>query len=655
MVRPNVIQIIDRFSIASWNSSIREAVNQGHAQKALLLFRQLKRNSYVQPNNLTFPFIAKACAKLSKLKYSQMIHANVAKSPFCSDVYVQTALVDMYVKCSSLDHAFDLFDNMAERDLAAWNVIIMGFAQLGYLDRVSCLFKGLRMDNIMPDGVTIMGLTQLVSGLKDTRLLSSVHCFGMKCGCAGDVTVTNTWIAGYAKCGDLFSAEMVFCGIGIDALTVVSWNAMIVGCARVEDPVKALGVYQHMLLDGFRPDLCTILNLLSSCTQPDCLFYGMLIHAQGIKVGCNENIAVLNTLISMYSKCGNVDMGRSVFSSMTERTPVSWTAMIGGYSAKGDLEEALSMFHAMEASGETPDFVTMIHLISACGQIGALEVGKWIDNYTILKGLKSNVIVCNALLDMYAKCGSLRDAQELFGTMQGKTVVSWTTMIAGYALNGKTQAALDYFHRMLKLGLKPNNLTFLAVLQACTHAGLLNEGQGIFDMMIKVYRINPGLDHYACMTDLLGRQGRLKEALNFIQDMPIKPDAGIWGAFLFACKIHHNLELGVYATHRLLQLESQAAAPYVEMANIYASAEDWDGVAAMRMKMKRKQVTKSPGQSAILVNGKRYCFTVEDRNHSQGSQTFETLDSLVSQLKDEVHLFCTPELVDSSIGHEQTT
>ncbi|CAI9758292.1 unnamed protein product [Fraxinus pennsylvanica] len=235
MVKPNVIQIIDRFSIASWNSSIREAVNQGHAQKALLLFRQLKQNSYVQPNNLTFPFIAKACAKLSKLKYSQMIHANVAKSPFCSDVYVQTALVDI----------------------------------------VSCLFKGLRMDNIMPDAVTIMGLTQLVSEVKDTRLLSAVHCFGMKCGCGGDVTVANTWIAGYAKCGDLFSAEMVFFGIGIDALTVVSWNAMIVGCACVEEPVKALGVYQHMLLDGFRPDLCTILNLLSSCTQTNSLCYGL--------------------------------------------------------------------------------------------------------------------------------------------------------------------------------------------------------------------------------------------------------------------------------------------------------------------------------------------------------------------------------------------
>ncbi|KAL2521449.1 Pentatricopeptide repeat-containing protein [Forsythia ovata] len=647
MVKSNINSIINRFSIASWNSSIREAVNRGHAQNALLLFRQMKRNSNVQPNNLTFPFIAKACAKLSYLKYSQMIHANVAKSPFCSDVYLQTALVDMYVKCSCLDHAYNLFDNMPERDLAAWNVIIMGFAQLGFIDRVSCLFNGLRMDNIMPDAVTIMGLTQLVSGVKDTRLLSAVHCFGMTCGHGGDVSVANTWIAGYSKCGDLFSAEMVFCGIGLDALTVVSWNAMIGGCGCVEEPVKAVGVYQRMILDGFRPDLCTILNLLLSCTQPSSLCYGMLIHAHGIKVGCHEDIAVLNTLISMYSKCGNVDMGRSVFSSMTERTPVSWTSMIGGYSAKGDLDEALSLFHAMEASGETPDFVTTIHLISACGQIGALEVGKWIDNYTILMGLKSNVMVCNALLDMYAKCGSLIDAQELFGTMHGKTVVSWTTMIAGYALNGKTQEALDHFYRMLKLGLKPNHITFLAVLQACTHAGLLEKGREIFDMMIKVYGINPGLDHYACMTDLLGRQGKLKEALTFIQDMPLKPDAGIWGALLCACKIHHNLELGEYATHYLLQLEPQAAAPYVEMANIYASAEEWDGVAAMRMKMKCKEVTKSPGQSAILVNGKHYSFTVEDRHHSQGFQIFETLDNLVLQLKDEVHLFCPPELVES--------
>ncbi|KAI3461975.1 hypothetical protein Pfo_018638 [Paulownia fortunei] len=644
MLLSHAIPILDRFSVAAWNSSIRQAVNHGDVRKALLLFRQMKLQSDGLPNNLTFPFLAKACAKLSNLKFSRIIHAQVVKTPYSSDVYVQTALVDMYVKCSHLECAHQLFDEMSVRDIASWNAILVGFAQMGFFDRVSLLFNRMRVDGFMPDAVTVMGLTQLVSGMKDGILLSAVHCFGLKCGFGDDISVANTWISGYARCSDWCSAEMVFRGIPLDSLSVVSWNAMITGCACFEESVKAIGVYRRMLCDGYRPDLSTILNLLSSFAQPNSLYYGMLIHAHGVKLGCDADITLLNTLVSMYSKCGDIRSSRYIFDCMNERSCVTWTIMIGGYSQKGDLDEALSLFHDMEAAGKKPDLVTIIHLIAACGKVGALEVGKTVDNYTISKGLKNDVMVCNALLDMYAKCGSIGDAQNLFRTMNGKNVVSWTTLIAGFALNGKFQKAVDHFNQMLKLGIKPNHITFLAVLQACTHAGFLEKGWEILNMMTKTHHINPGLDHYACMTDLLGRQGKLKEALEFIQDMPIKPDAGIWGTLLSACKIHHNLEIGEYAAHHLFRLEPQAAAPYVEMANIYALAKEWKGVAAMRMKMKTKQVTKSPGQSLIQVDGKCCSFTVEDRCHSEGYQIFETLNGLVLQLKDEIDLFAPEEL-----------
>lgn len=598
----------------------------------------------MQPNYLTFPFIAKACARLSDLRFSRIIHAHIVKSPYSSDIYVQTALVDMYVKCCHLECAHQLFDEMSVRDVASWNVMVVGFAQMGVSDRVSLLFSRMRVDGVMPDAVTVMGLTQLVSGMKDGVLLSAVHCFGLKCGFEEDVSVANTWIAGYWKCGDLCSAEKVFCGIDLYSLSVVSWNAMIAGCAYFEKWVNAIEVYRRMLRDGYRPDLSTILNLLSSFAQPNSLHYGMLIHAHGVKVGCDADITLLNTLVAMYSKCGDIASARYIFDCMNERSCVTWTVMIGGYSEKGDLDEALSLFHRMESAGEKPDMVTVVHLIAACGKVGALEVGKWIDDYTISNGLKNDVIVCNALLDMYAKCGSLGYAQNLFRTMNVKTVVSWTTLISGFALNGESQAGLDLFNQMLEFGMKPNHITFLAVLQACTHAGLLEKGWEIFDMMTMKYHINPGLDHYACMTDLLGRRGKLKEALEFIRDMPIEPDAGIWGALLSACKIHHNLEIGKYAAHNLFRLEPKAAAPYVEMANIYALAKEWNGVAAMRMKMKAMQVTKSPGQSLIQVDGKCCSFTVEDRFHAQRYQIFVTLDSLVLQLKDEIDLSAPEEL-----------
>ncbi|KAK6118429.1 hypothetical protein DH2020_047846 [Rehmannia glutinosa] len=460
------IQIFNRFSVAAWNSSIRQAVNRGDARKALLLFRQMKLECDEPPNNLTFPFIAKACAKLSNLKFSRAIHARVVQTPYSSDIYVQTALVDMYVKCSHLEDAHQLFDEMSVRDIASWNAIILGFAQMGFFDRVSLLFNRMRVDGVMPDAVTVMGLTQLVSGMKDGILLGSVHCFGLKCGFGEDVSVANTWIAGYAKCSDLCSAEIVFSGIALDCLSVVSWNAVIAGFAYFQESVKAMGVYRQMLRGGYRPDLSTILNLLSSFAQSNFLYYGMVIHSHGVKIGCDGDITLLNTLVSMYSKCGDIRSARYIFDCMNERSCVTWTVMIGGYSEKGDLDEALTLFHNMEASGEKPDLVTVIHMIAACGKIGALEVGKWFDNYTVLKGLKSNLMVCNALLDMYAKCGSMGDAQNLFHSMNEKNVVSWTTLISGFALNGKFQAALDQFNRMLKFGLKPNHVTFLAVLQA---------------------------------------------------------------------------------------------------------------------------------------------------------------------------------------------
>ncbi|GER42971.1 pentatricopeptide repeat-containing protein [Striga asiatica] len=625
-------------SLAAWNSSIRQAASHGDPRKALLLLRQMKQRQ--TPDNLTFPFIAKACAKLADLKLSQMVHGHVEKTPHSSDIYVQTAMVDMYVKCTHLECAHQLFDEMPVRDLASWNAIISGFARDGYLEKVSLLFRRMRLDDgVVPDSVTVMGLTRLASGMKHAMFLHSVHCFGLKSGFEKDVSVANTFISGYAKCGEFRSAERIFLGIGSGSLSVVSWNAVIAGFAYFEESDKAVRFYLKMLRDGYKPDLSTILNLLSSFARPEFLSHGVAVHAHVVKLGCDVNIRLLNTLVSMYSKCGDINSGRFIFDHMSERSCVTWTAMIGGYSEKGDLDEALSLFRTMEAFEEKPDMVTVIHLIAACGKIGALEVGKWVDEYTVLNGLKKNLMVRNALLDMYSKCGSMADALDIFLTTPEKNVVSWTALIAGYALNGDSDTALARFHEMIRLGLEPNRVTFVAVLQACTHAGFLQKGWDIFNSMTRDYGITPGLDHYACMTDLLGRRGKLHEALEFIRHMPVEPDAGIWGALLAACKIHKNLEVGKHAANQLLQLEPGGAAPYVELASLYAWERDWGGVSGVRMRMKSEGVGKSPGTSMVRVAGKSYSFTVEDRGRWMGCGVFETLDGLVLQMKDEGDCF----------------
>ncbi|KAL9462115.1 hypothetical protein AB3S75_000168 [Citrus x aurantiifolia] len=642
---PRLNKIYRSSAINQWNSQIREAVDKNEAHKALLLFRRMKKND-IEPNNLTFPFIAKACAKLSDFLYSQLIHGHIVKSPFWSDIFVQTTMVDMYAKCDRLDCAYKLFDEMPDRDVASWNAMLVGFAQMGFLEKVLCLFYNMRLVGIQADFVTVMGLTRAAIHAKHFSLLKSVHSFGIHIGVDADVSVCNTWISAYAKSDDLKMAELVFHGIEEGLRTVVSWNSMIAGCTYGDKFDDSLNFYRHMIYDGFRPDVTTVVSLLSSCVCPEALVQGRLVHSHGIHYGFDLDVSVINTLISMYSKCGDIDSARFLFDGMCDRTRVSWTAMISGYAQKGDLDEALRLFFAMEAAGEIPDLVTVLSMISGCGQSGALELGKWFDNYACSGGLKDNVMVCNALIDMYSKCGSIGDARELFYALPEKTVVSWTTMIAGCALNGEFVEALDLFHQMMELDLRPNRVTFLAVLQACTHAGFLEKGWGYFNLMTKVYQVNPELNHYSCMADLLGRKGKLKEALDFVQSMPIKSDAGIWGTLLCACKIHRNIEIGEYVAYRLFELEPHSAAPYVEMANIYALGGRWDGVANLRTMMKRNQVKKFPGQSLVHINGKTCMFTVEDRYHSESELTYPILDCLALHSKEEAyssHLKGIPE------------
>ncbi|CAN0907910.1 Pentatricopeptide repeat-containing protein At4g19191, mitochondrial [Linum grandiflorum] len=323
---------------------------------------------------------------------------------------------------------------------------------------------------------------------------------------------------------------------------------------------------------------------------------------------------------------------------MSHRSSVSWTAMIGGYAETGDLDEVLTLFKAMEKTGENqkPDMVTVLSVISGCGNAGILESGRWIHNYATSIGLEKHVSVNNALIDMYAKCGSIDDARELFYTMPDRTVVSWTVMVSGCALNGLFEEALDLFYQMVESRLKPNNITFLAVLQACSHSGFLEKGWELFNLMTKEYNINPGVDHCSCMVDLLGRAGKLKEALDFAINMPVKPDAAIWSALLCYCKIHNKVEIAEYAASRLFELEPSVAVPYVEMANIYASVGKWDKFAGIRNLMKDNRLKKSPGKSSVEVNGKPFEFTVEDRGHVEGKMIYDVLENLMLQLKEQV-------------------
>ncbi|KAL0693130.1 hypothetical protein Bca4012_060310 [Brassica carinata] len=630
-------------SVSAWNVRIREAVNRNDPTESLLLFREMKRGGF-EPNNLTFPFVAKACAKLAAIEYSKMVHAHIIKSTFWSDVFVGTATVDMFVKCNRLDYACKVFDVMPERDATTWNAMLSGFVQSGHTNNAFSLFREMRLGEIAPDSVTVMTLIQSASFEKSLRLLKGVHAFGIRIGVDAQVTVANTWVSSYAKCNDLESAKLVFEGIDKSDKTVVSWNSMFKACAVFGEASDAFGLYWLMLREEFKPDLSTFINLAASCQSPETLAQGRVIHSQAIHIGADQDVEVINTFVSMYSRSGDICSGRLLFDVTSYRTCVSWTVMISGYTEKGHMDEALSLFHAMNKTGVSPDLVTLLSLISGCGKLGSLEIGRWLDARAETYGFKrDNIMVRNALIDMYSKCGSITEARDIFDNMSEKTVVTWTTMIAGYALNGVFLKALELFNKMIDSDHKPNHITFLAVLQACAHSGSLEKGWEYFLTMKEVYNINPGLDHYSCMVDLLGRKGKLEEALELIRNMSYKPDAGIWGALLSACKIHRNVKVAEQASECLFNLEPETAAPYVEMANIYAAAGMWDGFARIRSMMKLRNVKKYPGESVIQVDGKSHTFTVGKRDHAEHENIYLVLDCLCMFARDE-HLYNIEEL-----------
>ncbi|VYS63230.1 unnamed protein product [Arabidopsis thaliana] len=618
---------------------IREAVNRNDPVESLLLFREMKRGGF-EPNNFTFPFVAKACARVADVGCCEMVHGHLIKSPFWSDVFVGTATVDMFVKSNSVDYAAKVFERMPERDATTWNAMLSGCCQSGHKDKVFSLFREMRLNEIPPDSVTIMTLIQSASFEKSLKLLQAMHAFGIRLGVDAQVTVANTWISTYGKCGDLDSAKLVFEAIDRGDRTVVSWNSMFKAYSVFGEAFDAFGLYCLMLREEFKPDLSTFINLAASCQNPETLTQGRLIHSHAIHLGTDQDIEAINTFISMYSKSEDTCSARLLFDIMPSRTCVSWTVMISGYAEKGDMDEALALFHAMIKSGEKPDLVTLLSLISGCGKFGSLETGKWIDARADIYGCKrDNVMICNALIDMYSKCGSIHEARDIFDNTPEKTVVTWTTMIAGYALNGIFLEALKLFSKMIDLDYKPNHITFLSVLQACAHSGSLEKGWECFHIMKQVYNINPGLDHYSCMVDLLGRKGKLEEALELIRNMSAKPDAGIWGALLNACKIHRNVKIAEQAAHSLFNLEPQMAAPYVEMANIYAAAGMWDGFARIRSIMKLRNIKKYPGESVIQVNGKNHCFTVGEHGHVENEVIYFTLNGLSLFAKDKHVLY----------------
>ncbi|KAL6274005.1 hypothetical protein ACE6H2_024697 [Prunus campanulata] len=446
------------------------------------------------------------------------------------------------------------------------------------------------------------------------------------------------------------------------------WTAMIRGYT-VQGPIsEALNFYTCMRSAGTGPVSFTFSALFKACGDVLDVNLGRQIHAQTILVGgFAADLYVGNTMIDMYVKCGFLDCGRKVFDEMPDRDVVSWTELIVAYTKIGDMgsaselfeglpvkdmvawtamvtgyaqnarpRDALDCFERMQGAGVGTDEITLVGLISACAQLGASKYANWVRDIAEKSGFgpTENVLVGSALIDMYSKCGSLDEAYKVFQGMKERNVFSYSSMILGFAMHGRANAAIELFHEMLTTEIRPNRVTFIGVLTACSHAGMVDQGRQLFATMDKYYNVVPSADHYTCMVDLLGRAGRLEEALELVETMPIAAHGGVWGALLGACRIHGNPDIAQIAANHLFELEPDGIGNYVMLSNIYASAGRWADVSRVRKMMKEKGLKKNPAYSWVETKkGVIHEFCAGETNHPEYAEIKKALDDLLNRLQ----------------------
>ncbi|KAK0583958.1 hypothetical protein LWI29_005591 [Acer saccharum] len=475
-----------------------------------------------------------------------------------------------------------------------------------------------------------------ISSLLSCKNISQIHQVHAQVAVSGllhNLVVANKLLYIYAHHKTLSAAYVLFAGMR--ERDAVSWSVMIGGFAKAGDYVNCFRTFKEFINCGMVLDNYTSPLVIRACRDSRDLIMGRVIHDIVLKSGLPVDQFVCAALVDMYAKCKVIDDARQVFDQMPKKDLVTWTVMVGGCAESGNANESLVLFDRMIEEGVQPDKVAMVNVVYACAKLGFMHKARLVHDYITRNRFFLNVILGTAMIDMYAKCGSVDFAREIFDAMPQKNVVSWSAMIAAYGYHGQGRKALDLFPMMLSSGISPNRITFVSLIYACSHAGLVEEGLQLFSSMQDDYAVAPDVKHYTCMVDLLGRAGRLDEALKLIESMRIEKDEGLWGSLLGACRIHKKLEMAEMAAKSLLELQPENAGHYVLLSNIYANAGRWEDVAKIRNLMTQRRIKKIPGWTWIEVDNMVYQFSVGDRTHPRSKEIYGMLKSLSTKLEME--------------------
>ncbi|RDX98668.1 Pentatricopeptide repeat-containing protein, partial [Mucuna pruriens] len=398
----------------------------------------------------------------------------------------------------------------------------------------------------------------------------------------------------------------------------------------------ALRFYNTMLRHAVSPNKFTFPFVLKACAGLASLPLGKTVHSSVVKFGFEDDLHVRNTMIHMYCCCqegSEPESAKKVFDESPERDSVTWSAMIGGYARAGSSMRAVMLFRDMQVTGVCPDEITIVSVLSACADLGALELGKWLESFVERKNITKSVELCNALIDMFAKCGDVDRAVKVFREMGMRTIVSWTSVIVGLAMHGRGLEAVSLFDEMVEGGVEPDDVAFIGVLSACSHSGLVDKGHYYFNTMEKRFSIVPKIEHYGCMVDMLSRAGLVNEALEFVRAMPVEPNQVIWRSIVTACHARGELKLGESISRELIMHEPMHESNYVLLSNIYAKLLRWEKKTKVREMMDVKGMRKIPGSTMLEMNNEIHEFVAGDKSHGQYKEIYEMVEEMGREIK----------------------
>lgn len=555
-------------------------------------------------NSKVAPFSREVCEiildRYPNIKTLNKLHSKIVVNEHLQiDPTLAIKLMRAYSACGETRVARFIFDSTFKKNVVFFNVMIRSYVNNNLYVEALSIYQVMTSCAFNPDHYTFPCVLKACSGLDNLRVGLQVHDAIVKVGLDSNLFIGNALVAMYGKCGCLREARKV-----LDQMPerdVVSWNSMVAGYAQSGQFHDALEICREMDSLKLNHDAGTMASLLPavSSTSPE-----------------------------------NVQYIHKMFEKMARKSLVSWNVMIAIYVNNSMPNEAVNIFLQMEGCGMKPDAVTIASLLPACGDLSALFLGRRLHEYIEKGNLRPNLLLENALLDMYAKCGCLEEARDVFDKMKFRDVVSWTSMMSAYGISGQGYDAVALFAKMQESGLNPDSIAFVSVLFACSHAGLLDQGRHYFHVMTEQYRIVPRIEHFACMVDLLGRAGEVEEAYSFIQQMPMEPNERVWGALLSACRVHSKMDIGLLAADCLFQLAPKQSGYYVLLSNIYAKAGMWKDVGDVRYAMKKKGIKKVPGISNVELKGQVHTFLAGDQYHPQAKNIYEELDILVGKMKE---------------------